>query len=165
MAGRDIYAVEDKIISDPFENLNIRHMKKINLILFTFCLFISLDAQNITGIWKAIDDVDGQPSSHIEIYDDGGEVKGKIVKLYDDPDDTLCDKCKGDKRDKPVLGMEIIWDMKRKGEQWAGGKIMDPENGKSYKCKMKVTEDGTLKVRGFIGIFLIGRTQTWYRVE
>ena len=61
--------------------------------------------------------------------------------------------------------MEIIWDMKRKGEQWAGGKIMDPENGKSYKCKMKVTEDGTLKVRGFIGIFLIGRTQTWYRVE
>jgi len=125
-----------------------------------------LTAQSdIFGTWKAIDDKDGQPSSHIEIFKVGDVAHAKITKLYDQPDDILCELCKGDKYNQPVLGMEIMWSMKKSGSTWKGGRIMDPENGKDYKCKVKLQKDGSLDVRGYIGIPALGRTQTWYRVE
>ena len=143
-----------------------RLMAKNNLTLILVFVGSFLFGQgNVAGIWKAIDDVDGKPTSHIEIFNQSGEMRGKIIKIYDEPEDVLCELCKGDKKDQPVLGMEIMWNMKIKGEEWGGGKIMDPENGRTYKCKMKVAEDGTLKVRGYIGIPLLGRTQSWYRVD
>lgn len=137
--------------------------------IFTFLLLVPvilLSGQaDIFGTWKAIDDKDGEPSSHIEIFEVDGKAHAKIVKLYDQPDDILCELCKGDKKNKPVLGMEIMWSMKGSGSSWSSGRIMDPENGKDYKCKLTLQDDGSLDVRGYIGIPALGRTQTWFRVD
>ena len=136
------------------------------MTIIAISLITLLPAQaDIFGVWKAIDDKDGLPSSHLEIYKVGDKAHAKVVKLYDQPEDILCEPCKGDKYNQPVLGMEILWGMKGSGGKWSGGRIMDPENGKDYKCKITLKDDGSLDVRGYIGIPALGRTQTWYRVE
>ncbi len=135
-------------------------------MLFFLSTLICLSAQNtVLGTWKAIDDRDGQPSSNIEIFEKEGKMCAKIIKLYDQPDDVLCEKCSGDKKNQPVLGMEIMWDMKPKGKEWSGGRILDPEDGNTYKCKISLNKDGSLKLRGYIGIPMLGRTQIWHRVK
>jgi len=136
------------------------------ITISVLCIFNLLPAQSdIFGVWKAIDDKDGDPSSHLEIFKVGDKAHAKVVKIYDQPADVLCEPCKGDKHNKPVLGMEILWDMQEKGTSWSGGRIMDPENGKDYKCKITQRDEDTLDVRGYIGIPALGRTQTWYRVK
>jgi uncharacterized protein (DUF2147 family) len=119
------------------------------------------------GAWKTIDDKDEQPRSIVEIVEEGGEYKGSVRKLFprpEDPPGNPCEKCTGERKDKPVVGMTILWGLKRDGKEFTGGEILDPNNGKIYRCKMKLSEDGKkLLVRGFIGISLIGRTQTWLR--
>ncbi|MDG2450331.1 MAG: DUF2147 domain-containing protein [Saprospiraceae bacterium] len=140
-------------------------MKFISIILFGL-IFSNVSAQeSVFGIWKAIDDKDGEPSSYIEIYKKEGRAYGKITKLFDQTDDILCEKCPGDKKNTPVLGLEMLWDMKQKGKEWNGGRILDPEDGNTYKCVIGLNKDGTLKVRGYIGIRALGRTQTWHRVS
>ncbi len=121
------------------------------------------------GLWKTIDDATGKPRSHVRIEEINGELQGAVEKIFpfpgDDPE-NLCDKCKGERKDKPVVGMTILWGLKDEGGVWKGGEILDPDNGKTYRCKMTLSEDGReLDVRGYIGISLIGRTQTWLRVE
>ena len=134
--------------------------------LLTFCLIsISINGQSAVGIWKTIDDEDGRVKSHVEIYENGGRLYGKVAKLIN-PDIIVCKECKGDKKDQPIEGMEIIWNLKKDSDtEWEGGNIMDPASGKEYKCKIELTDKNTLNVRGFIGFALLGRTQTWYRVE
>lgn len=134
----------------------------LSICLATLWVNISIAQDSVLGTWKAVDDLDGQPTSHIKIYEEDGNVKGKIIKLYDQPEDVLCDLCPGDKKDQPILGMEILWDMKNEGSECTGGRIMDPKNGKTYKCRLWLDDDGTLKVRGYIGVPALGRTQTWY---
>ncbi len=118
------------------------------------------------GKWKTIDDETGKPKSIVEIYKEGDEFKGRIADLIN-PDEAnpVCKECPGDKKDKPIKGLEIVWGLREKGSnEWAGGQIMDPKNGKTYKAKMKLIDNGEkLEVRGFIGFSLIGRTQTWLR--
>jgi uncharacterized protein (DUF2147 family) len=140
-------------------------MKYLFLTFFTLVSISILTSQSTPiGTWQAIDDKDGEPSSHIEIYEVDGKLHGKIVKLIGEEDDLLCDKCKDEKKNQPVLGMEIMWKMKpHKDNEWKGGKIMDPENGKEYKCKIKLAEEDVLEVRGYIGFSLLGRTQKWFR--
>lgn len=137
--------------------------------LLTFLLFafsLSLSAQGVIGTWKTIDDVDGTEKSNLELYMVDGKLHGKIVKLLDGADGEICIACKGDKKDKPLIGMEIIWGMKGKNGSYSGGKIMDPESGKVYKCKITLSDDkDQLDVRGYIGFSLLGRSQTWYRVN
>ncbi len=140
--------------------------------LAMFLLFIDAAmAQTATpvGLWKTIDDGTGNPRSHVRIEEVNGELQGKVEKIFpfpgDDPE-NLCDKCKGERKDKPVVGMTILWGLKDDGGVWKGGQILDPDNGKIYRCKMTLSDDGqALDVRGFIGISLIGRTQTWLRAE
>ncbi|MGD8836465.1 MAG: DUF2147 domain-containing protein [Desulfobacteraceae bacterium] len=117
---------------------------------------------SILGLWKTVDDDGKTAMSHVEIYEREGEVFGKIVKLLQDPPDVLCDNCTGDKKDKPVLGMEIIDGLSKDGSVYSGGKILDPDNGKTYKCKIWCEGD-TLKVRGYVAFFF--RTQTWQLLE
>jgi uncharacterized protein (DUF2147 family) len=121
------------------------------------------------GLWKTIDDGTGKERSYVRIVEVGGELQGKVEKIFpfpgDDPE-NLCDKCKGERKDQPVVGMTILWGLKDEGGVWKGGEILDPDNGKTYRCKMTLSENGReLDVRGYIGISLIGRTQTWLRVE
>lgn len=121
------------------------------------------------GYWKTIDDKQNDVRSIVKIWvHTDGTLRGRIEKLFPRPDeepDPVCDKCKGDKKDKPVLGMEFLWDFKGSGAIWKEGKILDPENGKVYSCQLEVLEDGKkLKVFGYIRIiFKIGRSQTWIR--
>ena len=119
------------------------------------------------GIWRSIDDKTKQERSTIRITEENGEFKGVVEKIFDQPGDDpahLCKECKDERKDKPIVGMTILWGLKKDGDAWAGGEILDPKNGKIYRCKMTLSEDGkSLNVRGFIGISLIGRTQTWLR--
>lgn len=142
-------------------------MKKNILTLLLFITGIFLYAQSPVGFWKTIDDETGKEKSIVEIYEvDKGKLEGKVVKiLTPGKEDATCINCKGDKKDKPITGMIILWDLEGSGDNWKGGKILDPNNGKTYKCKLSLKDENTLDVRGFLGISLLGRTQTWYRTE
>ncbi len=121
------------------------------------------------GKWRTIDDATGKPKSIVAIWEDGGKLYGKVEELLD-PDrpekDPKCTKCDGDLKDKPILGLRILWDLKKDGANWSGGRILDPNNGKVYRVNLTLQDGGRkLNVRGFIGMALLGRTQTWLRVE
>lgn len=121
------------------------------------------------GVWRTIDDKTGKEKSLVRITEVNGELHGSIEKLVRAPNEDPnpnCDKCEGDKKNKPVIGMEIMTGMKKQGDEYAGGHILDPANGKTYKCKMWTSDGGKkLNVRGFIGVSLLGRTQVWVREE
>ncbi len=121
------------------------------------------------GKWKTIDDKTGKPKSIVAIWEEGGKLYGKVDQLLDPkPDDPnpVCKKCDGELKDKPILGMRILWDLSKSGDTWSGGRIMDPDNGKTYRCNVTLSDGGKkLLVRGFIGMALLGRTQTWLREE
>jgi uncharacterized protein (DUF2147 family) len=124
---------------------------------------------SVVGRWTTIDDETKKPKSIVTIYEEGGKLYGKIEKLFREPNEEqnpLCDKCEGALKNQPILGMVILRDLKKDGNEWSGGTILDPANGKTYKVKLAVEDGGKkLKVRGFIGIALIGRTQYWMRAE
>ncbi len=134
------------------------------LLLFSGASFA--DVENVVGRWKTIDDETKKPKSIVEIFKRGEEFRGRIVQLINpDKPNPVCDKCEGDRKDKPVMGMEIIWGMKKDGDQWESGKILDPNNGKEYKCRLRLKDNGQkLEVRGFIGFSLLGRSQLWERM-
>lgn len=120
------------------------------------------------GYWKTIDDVTGKPKSIVAIYEAPDHtLTGKVLKLFSEPD-RLCTACGGELRDKPIVGMVVINNLKQSEKrlaEWGNGSILDPKNGKSYQCTLKVSEGGQkLNVRGFIGLPLFGRSQTWERL-
>jgi len=126
-------------------------------------------AQDLTpvGLWKNIDDVTGKPKGLIRITEKDGQFSGTIEKLFRAPDEDqhpLCTKCEGAEKDKPILGMMILSGLKKDGDEYSGGKIVDPNNGKTYDSKLTVEEGGEkLSVRGYIKFSFLGRTQTWIR--
>jgi uncharacterized protein (DUF2147 family) len=121
------------------------------------------------GLWQNIDDQTGKPKALIRISESNGEFKGKIEKLFrqaSEEQNPKCDKCEGDRKDQPIVGMTILTGLKKDGGEYTGGQILDPANGKTYKSKMALTEGGKkLDVRGYVGAPLFGRTQTWVRAE
>jgi len=117
------------------------------------------------GRWVTIDDERNEPRSVVQIYEAGDQLFAKVDSIYlreGEPSDPLCIECKGERKDQPIVGMTIMWAMERRGDTWSGGRILDPEKGKVYRCKIWI-EGGTLKVRGYLGPFY--RTQTWLPVE
>jgi uncharacterized protein (DUF2147 family) len=119
------------------------------------------------GRWKTYDDKTGALHGLVEITEEQGVLKGRILKSYDPlkPNPT-CDLCEGERKGQPVLGMVFLWGLTRQGEEYKGGFILDPDDGKIYRAKLRVDEGGKkLLVRGFIGISHIGRTQTWVRED
>ena len=121
------------------------------------------------GLWKTLDDATGKATSVVSIWEENGKMYGRIEKLINsDPKDPdpRCDRCEGALKGKPLIGLRILWDLRNEGDAWSGGKILDPDNGKVYKCTITVEQDGKkLKVRGFIGFSLLGRTEYWLRQE
>lgn len=140
---------------------------KQNLILaLLLCLGLTGWTQSPIGKWKTIDDVTGKPKSVVELYNYNGEVHGRIVELIREPDedqDPVCDKCTGDKYNKKIKGMTIVWGLKQNGSSWENGSILDPKNGKVYRCYITPEGNDKLKVRGYVGFSMIGRTQYWYK--
>jgi uncharacterized protein (DUF2147 family) len=128
------------------------------------------DNSTPAGVWRTIDDKTGKERSLIRITESDGVYEGKVEQLLnrqpDDDPDNLCRKCGGERKDKPIIGMTILWGLKKDGDQYAGGEILDPKNGKIYRANMKLLDGGAkLEVRGYIGISLFGRSQTWIREE
>ena len=121
------------------------------------------------GLWKTIDDNTKKERSLIRISDSGGVLTGRLEKALD-PDakpDAVCDKCSDERKDKPLIGMAIIRNAKQNAEDktiWDGGDITDPDNGKTYRLRLRPLDGGkSLEVRGYLGPFY--RNQTWVRVE
>ena len=121
------------------------------------------------GLWKTIDDETKQEKSHVRIAESGGVLTGRIEKVLDPTkQDAKCEKCEGAKKDQRVVGMTILEGVKRHGgaDHWEGGTILDPNNGKVYKVRLKLADAGKkLEVRGYVGAPLLGRTQTWLRAD
>ncbi|WP_245673478.1 DUF2147 domain-containing protein [Endozoicomonas ascidiicola] len=119
------------------------------------------------GTWKTIDDETGDATSYVTIFEDNGTLSGKITKLLDpESKDDICNLCEGDLKDQKIEGMTILWGMEKQGSKYDDGEIVDPASGKVYSANMKVTDGGEkLEVRGYIGFALLGRSQTWLRVE
>ncbi|SDW74784.1 hypothetical protein SAMN05444411_10295 [Lutibacter oricola] len=141
-------------------------MKKHLSIAFILALIISFSAnsQSIFGEWKTIDDETGKAKSIVEIYEQDGKAYAKIKQLLEKgKEDKLCEECKGSKKNKPIKGMVIINGLTKDGDEWNDAKILDPKTGKEYKCYITLENDNKLKVRGYVGFALIGRTQYWMK--
>ncbi|MBX3714056.1 MAG: DUF2147 domain-containing protein [Lysobacter sp.] len=119
------------------------------------------------GRWRSIDDATGKPKAVIDIQEVGnGTLSARIVQVLDTKDgpNPLCTACEGRRRNQPIVGMTIAWELRPQGKAWGGGRILDPENGKEYSVRMTPIAAGSrLEVRGFIGMALLGRTQVWVR--
>jgi uncharacterized protein (DUF2147 family) len=131
---------------------------------------IALAQATPAGLWKTIDDESKQEKSLVRISEAGGVFSAKIEKIFDTAkQDAKCDKCTDDRKDQPIVGLNILRQVKKNASEtdlWDGGEILDPNNGKVYKVRLKPVEGGKkLEVRGYVGMPMLGRTQTWIRVE
>ena len=125
-----------------------------------------VNSQTIFGKWNSFDEETNKIESVIEVYQKDGKAYAKIIEITDpERQDATCFKCKGKRKDQKILGMDILTGLKKDDDEWSGGKILDPKNGKEYKCYIKLLDDNTLKLRGYIGISLIGRTAIWKRAN
>ncbi|MBB72458.1 MAG: hypothetical protein CMF50_08680 [Legionellales bacterium] len=151
---------------------NKRNFFRTALLIIGYCVAQLAFAANTSpvGRWQTIDDGDNKPRSIVKINESNGVLSGNIEKIYyrtgEGPSD-LCSKCTGERHNKPFIGMNILWGLTRYPDgQWKGGKIIDPESGNTYRCKLQVSPDGkTMTVRGYLGVSLLGRDQTWLRVS
>ena len=139
-------------------------MKKI-LFATVALLYSAISYAQIEGKWKTIDDETGKAKSIVEIYKKpNGKYYGKIVQLLIKPENNNCINCTDDRKNQPILGLEIIRGMSKDKDDFEGGTITDPKNGKTYKCNIK-REGDKLNVRGYIGFSFIGRSQTWMKAD
>ena len=136
---------------------------RASILLFSLCFAFGSVAQDITGRWITVNDETGAQRSVVEITVKNGVASAHVKELFRTPDqeqDPVCTKCTDHRKGQKIIGMQIMRNMKQDEDEWSGGTIMDPENGRSYDCKIWV-EDGELKVRGYIAFFY--RTQAWVR--
>lgn len=125
------------------------------------------DDSSPAGLWRTYDDKTGRERGLVRIWEQDGVLYGSVAGTVDPAEaKRTCDKCRDDRKDKPILGLNIIRGMKRDGDRWDGGQILDPENGDTYRCSMRLEEGGRkLIVRGYLGISLLGRSQVWVRAQ
>ena len=133
------------------------------ILIFLLQVCICFGQGDIVGTWKTVDDVSGDAKSLMEIYKDGDKYYGKVKELLLKPADTVCEKCPGKKKDQPLVGMVLLRELETYKDYYSYGRILDPENGKEYKCSIWMDDEDTLIVRGYIGISALGRSQNWYR--
>jgi len=135
----------------------------INTLIF-FILSFSAQTATIEGTWITQDDETGRQKSEVLIYKENGKLYGKITKLLLPEDEgKKCVNCKGKNKDQPIEGMVIIKDLTLEDDTWENGTILDPKSGKVYDCYIGFQDSNTLKLRGFLGFSLLGRTQIWKR--
>ena len=134
------------------------------IILFTYMLVNSYQTNQIEGVWITQDDETGKKKSEVLLYKNEGKLYGKILNLLLEEDKgKLCVNCKGENKNLAIEGMVIVEGLELNGKTWEEGTILDPKSGKTYSCYITFENDNTLKVRGYIGFSLLGRTQKWMR--
>ena len=126
------------------------------------------DHSTAAGFWQETDD-QGRPGAWFLFVEKDGLYEGRFVKMFKQPGEgemiLTCAKCMGDQKDAPMLGLTIVKGMKRHGNAYEGGSILDPRDGTVYHAQMELSDDGQqLFVRGYLGIPLLGQTQTWTRL-
>ena len=139
----------------------ITSLGALSLLLTTV---LAADLSSPVGKWRTIDDQSGKPKSIVQITEEQGVLTGKIVELLEGATEKTCSKCEGDLKDQPLVGMKILWGLKKSGEEWTDGKIFNPADGGTYTSKVKLTEGGkTLEVTGKWMLF--SKQQQWRRVN
>ncbi|WP_166381999.1 DUF2147 domain-containing protein [Polaribacter sp. 11A2H] len=135
--------------------------------LLTFALIITsftMSSQTIFGKWNSKNDETGKVDSVVEIYEKDGKAFAKIIDIKNpDRKTAVCSLCEGVNKDKPILGLNILSGLQKDGDEWSGGTILDPRNGKVYKSYVELVKPNKLKVRGYIGLSLFGKTTYWER--
>lgn len=135
-------------------------------ILFFMVITQIIVAQSVFGKWKTIDDVTGEEKSIVQVYEENGIVYGKIIEIFNPENrNKTCTECTGKLKNKPLIGMVFLYGLKKDGKEYNDGNIVDPKTGKEYDCYIELQDQNTLKVRGFVGISIAGRTQYWKRVK
>jgi uncharacterized protein (DUF2147 family) len=143
-------------------------LRKFIAIAFSFSCVSAMAQMTPVGLWKTISDTDGAVKSEVRITEANGVLTGVVEKALVTSTEPNCDKCTDERKGKPKVGMEIIRGAKKAEgrDVWEGGHILDPDSGTIYKLKLTPVDGGKkLEVRGFIGFALLGRTQTWIRVQ
>ena len=136
---------------------------KVTFLILLFHLF-NPQGDSIEGVWVTQDDATGVKKSEVTIYWENNKLYGKITKLLLPEDQgKKCVECKGEDRGKPIEGMSIVRDLVYVDDNFEDGTIMDPKSGKVYDCYIVMEDDNTLRVRGFLGFSILGRTQIWER--
>lgn len=148
-------------------------ISRLGLLALMICLLplgAAAQSEGCIGYWKTIDDETNKAKSIVQIYKSGDKYYGKVIKLFREPDeeqDPYCDECDEDdpRYNKRVIGMVILTDLEWDSgdDEWDDGEILDPANGEVYDCYIALESQDKLKVRGFLGLSLLGRTQYWYR--
>lgn len=141
-------------------------MKQFITLLICVLVTTSLYSQSVIGKWKTIDDETGDAKSIVEVYSKSGKIYAKVVEILDlEHKNSVCKKCSGEDKNKSILGLTIIKGLSKDGSEYNSGEILDPKNGKLYKCALSLESKDKLKIRGYIGFSLLGRTQYWHRVN
>ncbi|WP_049764183.1 DUF2147 domain-containing protein [Polaromonas sp. JS666] len=151
--------------------LRLKQTGSVGLILAAALMAppVRADDASPAGLWRNVDDVSGKPRALIRITESNETLQGRIEKVFPGPTEDpnpKCDKCQGANKDAPVIGLVILNGLTKDGDEYGGGQILDPDNGKVYRSKVRLTDNGKkLSVRGYIGVPMLGRSQTWVRQE
>jgi uncharacterized protein (DUF2147 family) len=158
----------------PYSSVHLiimRNLKEASVLALALAAALAASATETSpvGLWKTVDDVSGKPRSLIRITESNGTLRGTIEKVFTTPTENAnpkCEKCEGALKNAPVIGLIILSDLRKDGDEYAGGQILDPDNGKLYRSKIQLIEGGKkLSVRGYIGVPMLGRSQVWERQE
>lgn len=137
------------------------------LMFFSMTLKAQSSYDTPVGRWRTFSDVTGKENGGVEIVNNGGELLGRLFAGHSaDFATKLCDKCPGERHNNPMKGLLIMSGVRQRGDEWGGGEILDPDIGKVYRVRLRLTDGGKkLLVRGYMGFTLFGRTETWVRME
>jgi uncharacterized protein (DUF2147 family) len=147
---------------------NARRFAALALMLSTLCPppVGAAESDPATGIWQVYSDKDGSQEGRVRVFVQEGKLVGVVAELRADaPPDSRCTKCSGAQKDKPIRGLTVMWGFEKDGEAWTGGTALEPQTGNTYRCKVRYVAPDTLEVRGYVGLTLFGRTQTWKRAR
>ena len=141
-------------------------MQKLYITLILLIITNSINSQSIFGKWYSTNDETGEIDSVIEVYKKQEKAFGKIIEIKNsERKNAVCDLCKDKNKNKPILGLNILNGMEKDGEEWSGGTILDPRNGNVYKYFIQLVQQDKLKIRGYLGLSIFGKTAYWQRAK
>jgi uncharacterized protein (DUF2147 family) len=139
------------------------------VVLAALCATSAAREPTPAGLWKTFSDRTGQADGFVRIVEVNGIFEGTVEKVLSPPapdPNPRCEECRGELKNRPVVGLKILRGLRREGDGYSGGEILDPDDGSVYRCRLRLLEGGRkLEVRGYIGIELLGRTQVWERED